>query len=74
MEGAILLGLILLVGGAVLERFSVGHREPDHGGEAGGFLPLRIFGPEGRFTKTSRLLQALGTVLTVIGVLALFIS
>lgn len=72
MEGAVYLGLILLVGGAVLEWVSPGPEEAEPRAREDGSR-LRALLANRRFTRTSRLLQALGTVLAAIGILALML-
>lgn len=73
MTGAILLGLILMVGGALLEWFSLARAEPEERVTVKDVLLFRAFTADGEFTRTSRVVQALGTVLLIIGMLALFL-
>ena len=73
MEGAVYLGLILLVGGAVLEWASPEPEEAEPRRAREDASRLRALLENRRFTRTSRLLQALGTVLLAIGVLALML-
>lgn len=73
MSGAAYLGLILLVGGALLGRASRDYRRAEDVGAPDDASLFRALGERRRFTRTSLLLQALGTVLLVIGLLAMML-
>lgn len=73
MSGATLLGVILVVGGALLEWISVDYGDGEDGKGTEDVMLFRSFLTRRGFTRTSRLVQALGTVLFIIGVLALLL-
>lgn len=73
MSGATYLGLILLVGGALLDGLSLNYRNEEEDSSVEDVLLFRAFVARRGFTRTGRLLQALGTVLFIIGVLALLL-
>lgn len=74
MTGAIVLGLILVAGGAVLDSVSLPRDEDRRAGGVNRFFLLRAgLEPETKFLRTALLLQALGTVLATIGLLAWWI-
>lgn len=73
MSGAAYLGLILLVGGALLDWASFRYHDQDRGAAVEETSLFRALTADRKFTRTSRLLQALGTVLVVIGLLAMML-
>lgn len=73
MSGAILLGLILMVGGALLDLLTFSQPEADEKAAVREVLLFRIFAARRDFIRTPRFVQALGTVLVIIGILALLL-
>lgn len=73
MSGAVYVGTILIVGGALMERASRHYPDAEEDGPARDASLLPSLAAKRSFTRTSRLLQALGAVLAIIGILALLL-